>query len=107
MKQVFITIVIGFTLAAELAAENWPQWRGPALNGVSAETNLPVRWSKTDNIAWKLAMPAWSGSTPIVWGDRIFLNVADDLKIREGVNLHLWCVDRGTGTLLWQRPLAS
>ena len=58
------------SLAAGPAAENWPQWRGPALNGVSAETNLPVRWSKTDNIAWKLAMPAWSGSTPIVWGDR-------------------------------------
>jgi len=101
MKQVFITIVIGFTLAAELAAENWPQWRGPALNGVSAETNLPVRWSKTDNIAWKLAMPAWSGSTPIVWGDRIFLNVA------EGANLALWSVDRTRGTVRWKRALGG
>ena len=101
MKQVFITIVIGFTLAAELAAENWPQWRGPALNGVSAETNLPVRWSKTDNILWKLAMPAWSGSTPIVWGDRIFLNVA------EGANLSLWSVDRTRGMVRWKRPLGG
>ena len=50
---------------------------GPSLNGVSAEKNLPVRWSKTENVAWKLALPAWSGSTPIVWGDRIFLNVAE------------------------------
>jgi hypothetical protein len=56
-----------------LAAENWPQWRGPLLNGVSRDSGLPVRWSKTDGLAWKLALPAWSGSTPIVWGDRIFL----------------------------------
>ena len=63
--------------ARAAAAENWPQWRGPPLNGVSAETDLPLRWSKTENIAWKLALPAWSGSTPIVWGDRIFLNVAE------------------------------
>jgi outer membrane protein assembly factor BamB len=100
-RHVFITVVIGFTLAAGLAAENWPQWRGPALNGVSGETNLPVRWSKTDNIAWKLAMPAWSGSTPIVWGDRIFLNVA------EGANLSLWSVDRTRGTVRWKRVLGG
>jgi len=101
MKHVFITIVIAFTLAAGPAAENWPQWRGPSLNGVSTETNLPVRWSKTDNILWKLAMPAWSGSTPIVWGDRIFLNVA------EGANLSLWSVDRTRGMVRWKRPLGG
>jgi outer membrane protein assembly factor BamB len=100
-RHVLITVVIAFTLAAGLAAENWPQWRGPALNGVSAETNLPVRWSKTDNITWKLAMPAWSGSTPIVWGDRIFLNVA------EGANLSLWSVDRTRGTVRWKRALGG
>ena len=101
MKHVFITVVIAFALEAGPAAENWPQWRGPSLNGVSAETNLPVRWSKTDNIAWKLAMPAWSGSTPIVWGDRIFLNVA------EGANLSLWSVDRLHGTVRWKRALGG
>jgi outer membrane protein assembly factor BamB len=88
-------------------AENWPQWRGPSLNGLSGEKNLPVRWSTTEGITWKLDMPAWSGSTPIVWGDRIFLNVADDLKVREGLNLFLWCVDRNKGTVLWKRPLGG
>ncbi len=87
--------------AVPLTAEHWPQWRGPLLNGLSAETNLPVRWSKTENIAWKLALPAWSGSTPIVWGDRIFLNVA------EGGNLWLWCVDRARGAVLWKRRLGG
>ncbi len=87
--------------AVPLAAEHWPQWRGPQLNGLSAETNLPVRWSKTENIAWKLALPAWSGSTPIVWGDRVFLNVA------EGRDLWLWSVDRARGVVLWKRQLGG
>jgi outer membrane protein assembly factor BamB len=90
-----------------LRADNWPQWRGPSMNGVSAEKNLPVKWTRTENITWKLPLPAWSGSTPIVWGDRLFLNVADDLKVTHGDNLHLWCIDRTKGTIAWQRPLGS
>jgi outer membrane protein assembly factor BamB len=89
------------------SAENWPQWRGPSQNGLSGERNLPVTWSTTDNVSWKLPLPAWSGSTPIVWGDRIFLNVAEDLRVRDGDNLHLWCVDRTNGAVLWKRPLGS
>jgi outer membrane protein assembly factor BamB len=90
-----------------LRADNWPQWRGPSMNGLSAERNLPIKWTHTDNIAWKLPLPAWSGSTPIVWGDRVFLSVADDLKSAQPINLHLWCVDRSKGTVLWQRPLGG
>lgn len=81
--------------------DNWPQWRGPNLNGFSNEKNLPARWSTDDNVAWKLALPGWSGSTPIVWRDLVFLNVAD------GENLELWCVDRNKGSVLWKRPLGS
>jgi outer membrane protein assembly factor BamB len=89
------------TAVATPRAENWPQWRGPSLNGVSSEKNLPVSWSATENVAWKLALPAWSGSTPIVWGDRIFLNVA------EGNQLFLWCVDRVKGTVRWKQRLSG
>lgn len=95
--------VFAFLLSASTTgqAENWPQWRGPNLNGVSLEKNLPVSWSPTENIAWKLEMPAWSGSTPIIWEDRIFLNVAD------GDHLYLWCVDRKQGTVLWKKLLGG
>jgi outer membrane protein assembly factor BamB len=82
-------------------AGNWPQWRGPSLDGVSNEKSLPVRWSTEDNITWRLALPSWSGSTPIVWGDRIFLNVAD------GNDLYAWCVDRTKGTLVWKKVLGA
>ena len=58
-----------------VANENWPQWRGPMGNGISDSKNLPVKWdAKTgENIAWKSELPSWSGSTPIIWGDHIFL----------------------------------
>ncbi len=96
---IWIAVVVGAVAVPH--AENWPQWRGPSLNGVSGEKNLPVRWSKTENVTWKLALPSWSGSTPIVWGDRIFLNVAD------GNDLYLWCIDRTRGTQLWKQRLGS
>lgn len=95
---VSVVVLLSVTL---VSAENWPQWRGPNLNGVSNEKNLPLSWTTEENIAWKLSMPGLSGSTPIIWRDRIFLNVA------EGDDLFLWCVDRTKGALLWKRPLGS
>jgi len=71
------------------------------LNGTSSEKNLPIRWSTTENVTWKLAMPERSGSTPIVWGDYVFLNVG------EGSNLSLWAVDRTSGAVRWKRPLSG
>ena len=93
-----ILCVSVFALSA--FAENWPQWRGPFLNGTSTEKNLPVRWSKTENIAWKLAMPSRTGATPIIWDDRVFLNVAD------GNDLYLWCIDKQKGTIIWKKSIA-
>src|SRR5262245_44276530 len=87
--------------ATSLRAENWPAWRGPSANGVSRESNLPVRWSRTENVTWRLALPEWSGSTAIIWGERIFLNVA------QGTELYLWCVDRTRGEVLWKKHLSG
>jgi outer membrane protein assembly factor BamB len=101
MKTLLWRSLLCCAFASTLFAESWPQWRGPNLNGVSGETNLPVRWSKTENIAWKLQLPPLSGSTPIVWEDRIFLSVA------EKEDLYLWCVDRQNGSVLWKRLLGG
>jgi outer membrane protein assembly factor BamB len=101
LKRAALTLVLLGSAAAAPTAENWPQWRGPQLNGISGEKNLPVRWSKAANVTWKLALPAWSGSTPIIWGDRIFLNVAD------GNDLFLWAVDRTRGVPLWKQRLGG
>ena len=86
------------------AADNWPQWRGPALNGLSKEVGLVRTWSPTTNIAWKLPTPSRTGSTPIIWGDTIFLNVA---TAEFTGDLELWAVDRNTQAVSWKRPLGS
>jgi outer membrane protein assembly factor BamB len=91
-------VLLSFVIAN---AENWPQWRGPALNGVSTEKNLPVKWTTEENVVWKVAMPGLSGSTPIIWRDRIFLSIA------EGDNLALWAVDKSKGEVLWKKPLGA
>jgi outer membrane protein assembly factor BamB len=83
-----------------MPAGNWPTWRGPNRDGISSEKNLPISWNTSTNVAWKLAMPDISGSTPIIWGDSIFLNTS------EGGSIWLWCVDRNKGSLKWKQQVA-
>ena len=83
------------------SAENWPQWRGPELNGISKRRTCRSNGVRDENVAWKLPLPSWSGATPIIWGDRIFLNVADKDDI------FLWCVDRAQGAVLWKKYLTG
>ena len=87
-------------LVATAGAENWPQWRGPMNNGISGETNLPVKWSQTENVAWRLALPGKGGSTPVIWGERIFLTSA------AGDDLVLLCVG-ADGKEQWREKLSS
>lgn len=81
-------------------AENWPQWRGARLDGVSQETGLPTTWSKSENVAWRLPLPGPAGSTPVVWGERIFLTSAD------GDALLLMCVSTD-GRELWRQVMSD
>src|SRR5574339_1230599 len=104
MQRSLLPVALGFVVTVTLHADNWPQWRGPELNGVSREKGLPVKWSPAENIAWKLPMPSRSGATPIIGNDRIFRNVA--LHDGEG-ELEVWCVDRNKGEILWKRPLGG
>jgi hypothetical protein len=101
VARILVSLLFAASSLASLNAENWPQWRGPLLNGVSSETNLPLKWTAEANVAWKLPLPEWSGSTPIIWDDYIFLNVS------QGSALSLWCVDRRGPTVLWKAPLGT
>jgi outer membrane protein assembly factor BamB len=98
---VSVVFLITVTSVGRVSAENWPNWRGPARNGVSGEKNLAVEWTTEKNVAWKLALPAWSGSTPVIWADRIFLNVS------EGGSLYLWCINKANGTVHWKKLLGG
>lgn len=70
----FLTTVL--STAAPAADENWGQWRGPRANGVAPLADPPTTWSETQNVKWKVAIPGRGTSTPIVWGNQIFLQTA-------------------------------
>jgi outer membrane protein assembly factor BamB len=87
-------------LASQARSENWPQWRGPSGTGISGESNLPSKWSATENIAWSMDMPGSSGATPVVWGDRIFVSSS------EGKSLVMMCISTD-GKLLWKKAVGA
>lgn len=94
--------IVAFLLFAHSAgAENWPCFRGPSRQGISAETNLPLKWSATENVKWKTAVPGEGWSSPVVWGDRIFLTATED----SGRSCRVMCFDAGTGELKWNREV--
>lgn len=87
--------------AAPARAANWPAWRGPLGTGITEETKLPVKWSTTENVKWRVALPERGNSTPIVWGDLIFLTQS------VGQQRALWCLARADGRKLWQQEITA
>lgn len=92
-------LIAALSLVGSAAAwgEDWPSWRGPREDGTSTETNLPTRWSTSENIKWKTPLPGPGNSTPILVGERIFLTQATD----KGATRSVLCLDRATGRVLW------
>lgn len=120
-------ILLGFLVAAAgLAADgNWPQFRGPSGSGAGEGTPL-VEWDGASgkNIAWKTAIPGLGHSSPVIWGDRIFLTTAvptggeaqlkvglygdiEPVKGEPAQSFRVYCLDRKTGKILWERTAAA
>ncbi|MGE3805316.1 MAG: PQQ-binding-like beta-propeller repeat protein [Gemmataceae bacterium] len=95
------TLMMLLVLAPSLRAENWPRWRGPDGSGLSSETRLPTRWSPTEQVAWKIEIPGEGSSSPILWGEKIFLTSARE----RGRARLVHCLDSKNGKLLWSRSL--
>jgi outer membrane protein assembly factor BamB len=105
------------------AQHHWPQWRGPLGTGAAPDAHPPLEWSETKNIRWKTALPGKGHSTPIVWGDRIFLTTAlpygdavkpripsrpgahDNLSMTHHHEYVVLAVSRKTGKVLWQQAV--
>jgi outer membrane protein assembly factor BamB len=88
-------------VAVTARAGNWPQWRGPRLDGTSAETNVPTHWSKTSNVAWKVEVPGLGHASPIVWNDQV-LTVTALPDTEERV---LLAFSRKDGSIAWKRTV--
>ncbi len=99
LKILLTGVLIGIT--GSVCAENWPQFRGPDHQGHSTETRLPLKWGVTENVAWKTAIAGEAWSSPIVWGERVFLTTATG----NGTSCRVLALDRQTGKLLWDQEV--
>lgn len=93
-------MTVGLVAAAAgtaVGAENWPCFRGPSRQGVTEARGLPARWTETDGVRWKTPIPGESHSSPIVWGDTVFLTTATD----GGRSCRVVCLDAATGAVKW------
>ena len=93
-------------------AQDWPQFRGPSSNSLTAETGLPSEWGPDTNIAWKARVPGRGWSSPIVWGDKVFVTTAvqeqapttSDRRVRGGIyRWEVHCFDLASGKTVWTR----
>ena len=101
-RAAFSCACLALLISTPGRAENWPQWRGPYFNGSTTEMNLPVQWSKTENVVWVAPLSGHSGATPAVWEDSVFVNSPDEQK-----KLLLLCLDRRTGKERWRKVVAE
>ena len=122
---VVLTIALAAGLSAASAEENWPQWRGPNLDGTSSTAkNLPVEWSETKNVKWRIKLPSWSAATPIIWEDTVFVTSAQQgfqvlqRAYRRGAppppnpgaendKMYLLAIRRSDGEVKWTREIGG
>lgn len=89
--------------SAEESAARWAHWRGPSYQGYSSDTRVPLTWSDSQNLLWKTPLPGRGNSTPIIWGDRLFLTAAS----ANGAERWVVCLRASDGKLLWQHTVAG
>jgi outer membrane protein assembly factor BamB len=97
----FLGIFFLCSIATTVHAENWPGFRGPTHQGISSEKNLPLHWNATSNVAWKMEVPGQGWSSPIVWGERLFLTTTTE----NGSRCYVLCFERESGKLLWNKQV--
>ncbi len=95
-KYWLIAIIVVLFANSTLTFANWPDWRGPTCDGHSDAIGLPLKWSETENIVWKTPIHDLGYSTPVVWGDQVWLTTAT----MKGETLYAVCIDFNTGRVV-------
>jgi outer membrane protein assembly factor BamB len=120
MRRLGLLLFLASTASTAFAADNWPQFRGPGSLGVDEDAKLPDKWSSTENVVWKVEIPGRGWSSPVVWGDRVFVtsvvSAKEQEKARKGLYFggergaptdeHRWmvyAVDFKTGKIAWEK----
>tara|TARA_R110002096_G_scaffold24760_18_gene78004 strand:- start:389 stop:1618 length:1230 start_codon:yes stop_codon:yes gene_type:complete len=108
----FFLLALSLLTLVPASAENWPQFRGPNGSGIAANAEaIPNEWSANENLAWKTELPGKGSSSPIIWGDRIFLTSysgygesQENPGDRGNLKRHLICLNKADGKILWETP---
>jgi outer membrane protein assembly factor BamB len=121
MKRLTLAFLLSGLIATTVSAQNWPQFRGPGATGVVESPGQPVKWDagSAENVRWKLAIPGLAHSSPVVWGNKIFVTTAvnsskdetrfglyGDVAPVKNDPKHTWkvyAIDKSKGTILWER----
>ena len=104
MIRSLLATSLTLALTLPLFAADWPQFRGPNATGVSAEKDLPLEWGKDKGLKWKAPLPARGVSSPVVFGDRVYVTCSGGVRDDQ---LHVLCFDAHTGKQLWHRHLKA
>lgn len=103
IRRVLASVIALFAVHAPGLAQNWPHWRGPHFNGSATEQKPPAKFSRTEGVAWTAPMPGEAASTPVIWGDRVFVSSSDAVTR----SLLVLALDRRTGKELWRHTIAD
>ncbi len=99
--RLVLVLGLGCALTAAARAGNWPRFRGPNGTGIAADKDIPVHWTESSGVLWKTELPGAGHSSPVVWGDRLFIESA---TAKERL---LLCVRVTDGKLLWSKAMAG
>ena len=101
MTAFTIPLILILLAAGSATARDWTEFRGPTGQGLSAATRVPVRWSATTGVAWRLKIPGSGWSSPVLAGGRLYLTAAVGSAASGGVSLRALCIDAAGGRILW------
>ncbi len=101
MRWIYVWVLSSLVATPLIAADHWPQYRGPHGNGISDSQNVPITWSETENIRWKVPIHDKGWSSPVVWGDQIWLTTAR----ADGKAFYAMCLDLKTGKVIHDKEL--
>ena len=122
-SALILAVGLGLVPGARAEDDAWGQWRGPLGTGVSPTADPPVKWSETENVRWRTALPGKGHATPVVWKDRLYLTAAvsfgkprlpvydnapgshDNLPVMRSHRFVVIAVDRADGKILWETPV--
>ncbi len=106
-KSASLFFVLMVCVNSLVDAGNWGHWRGPTGNGTAPEATPPTEWSSTKNVKWKVELPGRGSSSPVIWGDQVFVTTAVPVDGKDGGSLptlefKVLCYDRNDGKLIWE-----